>query len=208
MENKRRKKQQRVVRNNNEPPQPTAANRKTFSLSVSENGQGDWFVCLFSPVEWISFGQNSPSKLNEAEDQRVKKKSSKKKKTFVLVTMNPKGTLLGLRNGVIPLPGMRRSVSSLNIDSEITSNMELGCMVGPVESKERALAFRKLWEETSRGLVSRSMTGRVLATEYKYRSSINWNAFYRLHSNDVYIEETTDECGEVVDLLITIIRTI
>jgi len=197
-----------------------------------------WFVCLFASIKWVALDQFMPKGLNETEetqheeDQKnqcitqtplslhedhgerrkkkpcVKKKSSKKSKTFISVTMNPSQTLRDIRNGVIALPGAKRDSKNTNdaLASEMASNMEIACLVGPIESPEKAFAFRKSWEMTSRGLVSRSTTGSVLAKRYKYRCSINWYAFYRLRREDMHIQENTDGEGNVTSLVFTIIR--
>lgn len=197
----------------------TAKRRRRTKVTVEKtdqkkrnetNEEGTWFVCLFASIKWVSLDQFKSINLNEAEDQRVKKKSSKKSKTFISVTMNPEGTLSSLRNGTIPPPGMKRDARSKleETAAELTSNMEIACLVGPLESKESSLAFRRLWESRSRGLVSRSATGRVLARQYGYRCSINWNAFYKLNRRDVHIQEETDANGDVDSLVFTIIKTL
>lgn len=186
-----------------------------------------WFVCLFASIKWVTLEQFLSENLNETKEQQrgevnetsgdkkkkkiasVKKKSSKKSKTFISVTMNPSKTLGELRNGKISLPGIKkdaRSSSNDQLTKVLAANMEIACLVGPIENKEKAFAFRKSWETMSRGLVSRSTTGSVLAKRYKYRCSINWNAFYRLRREDVHIQEKTDGSGNVVSLVFVIIR--
>lgn len=165
------------------------------------------FACLFASIKWYDMGQFDDSVLGETEIQSVKKKSSKKSRTFISVSGNPQETLEKLREGSIPLPGTKKEQAAPAPErAKIAANMEIACVVGPIENRKRALAFRQLWEERSRGLVSRSATGSVLARKYNYRCSINWNAFYRLARNHVRIEEMRGDDGHVTELLITVVH--
>ena len=182
-----------------------AVKHRTVRKSPVENEE--LFACLFASIKWYDMRQFIDKASGEEEIQSVKKKSSKKSRTFISVSGNPQETLEKLREGSIPLPGTKKEqTASASERAKIAANIEIACVVGPIENKKRALAFRQLWEERSRGLVSRSATGSVLARKYNYRCSINWNAFYRLARKNVHIEELQDEDGHVMELLVTVVR--
>jgi hypothetical protein len=159
-----------------------------------DNSTENWYVCLVSVRERQSLDNFlSPKKLD-------KRCTNKTNRTRIYTTKNPQEMLNSLKMTKSKTSSSHHNsvLSSSSSYTKRVSSPELVCIIGPVNSEENAAKLEAGWVKLSRGLQSRAVTGAIIAKYYNLDSTINWYSFYRLDENEVFIEESYDDDGNLV----------
>lgn len=149
----------------------------------------EWYVCLFASARQNSMALTEMKHESPGAFALLRTKTTRDNRTEIKITANPLGLLKTMENC---------AENGLDVVRETVKG--LACFIGPISDLKVAKEIKKSWENESRGLNPRCVTGNLLGQQYGVPVSIDWHAFYQINRNEVTIIEHVDKNNSVVKL--------